>query len=100
MSRTVIGLQTEALVLASVLLVASRSAGAGGSAGLCAYHYLGARLSRGAWLCVFSLGRPYIAPLKLSSCSLGLTLWHPYNFWSAAIARMSSSDVVAWTCLG
>ena len=60
-SRTDIGLQSEALVLASVLLPASTAAlsgGAGGSAGLCAYHYLGTRLSAAPG-CVFSLGRAY-----------------------------------------
>ena len=61
-------------VFASVLPVASSRSGAGGSAGLCAYHYPGTRLSRGAWLCPFagpsiysashgSLGRPSGAAL-------------------------------------
>ena len=67
-------LQSEALVLASVLLLASTAAlsgGAGGSAGLCAYHYLGTRLSRGAWLCVFAGPSIYSAS---HGRSLGRTL--------------------------
>jgi len=46
-SCTVIGLQSETLVLASVLPAASFT-------GVRFDHYFGAPLSRGAWLCVFA----------------------------------------------
>ena len=71
MRRTVIGLQTEAPVLASVLLPASNWFRAQfGSAGLYSAH--GYRAAPG---CVFSLGRPFIAPLKLRQAALlALTL--------------------------
>ena len=74
MNRTVTGLRSEALVFASVLLVASCCRlcfWQPGRLGLSARTTTSAHGYRAAPGCVFSLAHPFIAPLKLSSCSLG-----------------------------